>query len=308
MDLTIKELQYQNKPITDTRLELSLKGSNVNHVILNSIRRTILLSLPNFAFNSKNIKIEHNTSAYNNDMLRVRISNMPCLNIPSLELLNDIETLEHGKELNNSDIPVLSMVIDFENKSTDMIPVTTKYAKFFINDKKAPDYPVDFLIVKLKPGEKIKLIATSNIGIPKINDIYASACICAYEYDNENDCIFKLESRGMTNEYEIIRRGCRLLIHKLKSTLEKILNMKIDNPANGRIILEKETFTMGNLITDGLQNHKNIEFAGYKIDHLLLEEAEIKYVTDGKDIKDILKETIAKQVKLFEHAIAQLKK
>jgi DNA-directed RNA polymerase subunit L len=305
-DITIKELLYNSKQKTDTRLELLFKGSQVNHVIMNTIRRTILLSLPNYAFEEKNIQIEHNTSAYNNDMIRCRIANMPCIQLePSVDFLEKSNELENLIEI---EAPILSMVINVENNTNDIMPVTTNNVKFFINDSVAPSYPVDFLIVKLKPSQKIKLVATSNIGIPKKSDIYTLVSICCYEYENENECIFKLESRGTLTEYEILRRSCKLIIFKLKNILDKILEMKIDNTKNGKIILEKETFTMGNLITDGLQNHKDIEFAGYKVDHLLIEEVEIKYVTNGKDIKDILKDSVNKQIKIFEHIINQLKK
>jgi DNA-directed RNA polymerase subunit L len=306
-DISIKQLYYQDKPKTDTCLELQFKGSDINHIIMNTIRRTILLLLPNYAFDTKTIQIETNTSAYNNDMLRLRLSNMPTINlIPNEDTLNVLEDLENNKDIISENI--LSMVVEHENKTNEIVPVSTKHAKFFINNNPAPEYPIDFLIVKLKPNQKIKLVATSNLNIPKKNDIYTSVCICTYEYEDENDVIFKLESRGSLTEYEILKRASKIIINKLGLILDKILKMDIKNKKNGSIVLEKETFTMANLITDGLQSHKNIEFAGYKVDHLLIEEAEIKYVTDGKDIKDILKETINKQIKIYEKIISLLKK
>lgn len=306
-DISIKQLYYQDKPKTDTRLELQFKGSDINHVIMNTLRRTILLLLPNYAFNTKNIQIDTNTSAYNNDMLRLRISNMPTVNItPNEDSLKELESLENNKSILTENI--LSMVVDFENKTNDIIPLTTKNAKFFINSNIAPDYPIDFLIVKLKPNQKIKLVATSDLNIPKNNDIYTSVCICTYEYDDESDIVFKLESRGSLSEYDIIKRSCKIIINKLEIILERLLKIDFKNISNGSLILEKETFTMGNLITNGLQNHKNIEFAGYKVDHLLIEEAEIKYITDGKNIKDILKDTISTQIKIYEKIISLLKK
>jgi DNA-directed RNA polymerase subunit L len=306
-DVSIKQLYYKDKPKTDSRLELQFNGSDINHVIMNSLRRTILLNLPNYAFDPKNIQIETNTSGYNNDMLRLRISNMPTINIePSDDTLKLVNDLENNKNISSD--KTLSMVVEFENKTTEIIPVTTKHAKFFINNNVAPEYPIDFLLVKLKPNQKIKLVATTNLDIPKKNDIYTSVAICTYEYEDESNIIFKLESRGSLNEYEIIKRSSKILIDKLETTLDKLLKMNFANKQNGSIILEKETFTLANLITNGLQNHKNIEFAGYKIDHLLIEEAEIKYATDGKDIRDILKDTISKQIKIYEKIISQLKK
>ena len=305
-DVSIKQLHYKDKPKTDSRLELQFKGSDINHVILNTLRRTILLNLPNYAFHPQNIQIETNTSSYNNDMLRLRISNMPIINlVPSEDTLKLLDDLENDRNIILD--KTLSMVVEYENKTMDIVPVTTNNIKFFINDEAAPEYPIDFLLVKLKPNQKIKLVASTNLDIPKKSDIYTSVAICTYEYEEENDIIFKLESRGSLTEYEIIRRACKIIINKLSSILDKLLKLNFTNKSNGNIILEKETFTMANLITNGLQNHKNIEFAGYKIDHLLIEEAEIKYATDGKDIRDILKDTITKQIKIYEKIISQLK-
>lgn len=307
-DIKIKELVYNNKEITDTLLELQFTGSDINYILLNAIRRIILLNMPNFAFETKNIKIDHNTSAYNNDMLRLRISNMPILNAtPNENVINFLDYLENNEEFDKSTIPVLSMTIDAENKTTDIMEITTNNAKFFINDKLAPNYPIDFLIVKLKPNEKLKLTASTSLDIPKKNDIFASVCICVYEYEDDNNITFRLESRGNLTEYELIKRACIILIKKLKFLLERLSKTKFENLTNGKIIIEKETFTLANLIKDGLQKHKNIQFAGFKVNHLLIEESEIKYVTDGKSIIDILKDSIGIQVKQFEHIIKLLK-
>jgi DNA-directed RNA polymerase subunit L len=231
---------------------------------------------------------------------------MPIINlVPSEDTLKLLDDLENDRNIILD--KTLSMVVEYENKTMDIVPVTTNNIKFFINDEAAPEYPIDFLLVKLKPNQKIKLVASTNLDIPKKSDIYTSVAICTYEYEEENDIIFKLESRGSLTEYEIIRRACKIIINKLSSILDKLLKLNFTNKSNGNIILEKETFTMANLITNGLQNHKNIEFAGYKIDHLLIEEAEIKYATDGKDIRDILKDTITKQIKIYEKIISQLK-
>ena len=129
-----------------------------------------------------------------------------------------------------------------------------------------------------------------------------------YEYENDNDCLFKLESRGNLDEYEILKRSCLVIINKLELTLDKILKSKIDNENKGSILLEKETFTIANLINDGLQTHKDIEFSGYKIDHLLIDESDIRYITNGKKgIKKILEESVKKQIDIFNKIIKQIK-
>lgn len=303
-DIKIKEVLYKNKEKGDSRLELQFTGSDINHIIMNTIRRIIMLNIPNYAFDTTQIEI--NESSYNNDMLKLRISNIPTFTIiPDLKSLDEIENLDAEKKI---ETPTLSMVIDIENKTINTKNVTTKDALFFIDNKKAPEYPLDILIVKLKPNQRLKLTATTNLGIPKKSDIYTSVCICCYEYENENECLFKLESRGNLDEYEILRRSCLIIINKLEFTLDKILKSKIDNENKGIIILEKETFTIANLINDGLQNHKDIEFSGYKIDHLLIDESEIRYITNGKKgIKKILEESVKMQINIFNRIIKEIK-
>jgi DNA-directed RNA polymerase subunit L len=303
-DIKIKEKLYNTKEKANSRLELEFSGSDMNHILLNTIRRTILLLIPNYAFTNCNIEI--NSSAYNNDMICLRINNIPAINIiPNTNTIELIDKLDLEEPV---EAPVLSMVLDIENKTTEPIPVLTRDAQFFIDSKKAPDYPLDVLIMKLNPNQRLKLTATTNLGLPKKNDVYTSTAICCYEYDEEDKILFKLESRGNLDEYEIMKRACMIIINKLKFILDKISGSKIDDENKGSIILEKETFTMANLINDGLQTHKNIEFAGYKIDHLLIEESEIRYITDGKKgIKAILKESINHQVEIFNKIIKLLK-
>jgi DNA-directed RNA polymerase subunit L len=302
-DIKIKEKLY-NKEYGNSRLELEFTGYDINHIIMNTLRRSILLLIPNYAFTNTNIEI--NQSAYNNDMLRLRINNIPTINIiPNIDTLNLIDKLDLEESV---ETPILSMIVDIDNKTTEPIAVTTNSAQFFIDSKKAPAYPLDIMIMKLNPNQRLKFTATTSLNLPKKNDIFTSTAICCYEYDEENNITFKLESRGNLDEYDILKRGCNIIINKLKYILEKILSSKIENENKGSIILEKETFTMANLINDGLQNHKNIDFSGYKIEHLLIDESEIKYITDGKKgIKEILKESINKQIDIYNKIIKLIK-
>ena len=66
---------------------------------------------------------------------------------------------------------------------------------------------------------------------------------------------------------------------------------------------------MGNIITYGIQNHNNIDFCGYKLDHLLIEEVDISYITDGaKSINVIINESLSKQINQYEYILNLLKK
>ena len=50
-----------------------------------------------------------------------------------------------------------------------------------------------------------------------------------------------------------------------------------------------------------MQDHKNIEFAGYKLEHLLIRDLIIEYVTDGgKGINEILNDVVIYYQKIFK--------
>ena len=76
------------------------------------------------------------------------------------------------------------------------------------------------------------------------------------------------------------------------------------------IKIENESHTFGNLLSRMLQDHEQIEFAGYKIDHLLIKELTIGYKTVGEDIVNILNDIIAESRYIFstiKHEIESLK-
>ena len=62
------------------------------------------------------------------------------------------------------------------------------------------------------------------------------------------------------------------------------------------------------MISYYLQDQKNIEFAGYHIPFLYLNEIIIRYRTDGKNIIDVLKKTFNEIRDIFSHINKQLEK
>ena len=96
-------------------------------------------------------------------------------------------------------------------------------------------------------------------------------------------------------------------ILKLDLILEKVMNTKFSNENHGKIILGNEDHTFGSILSRGLQDHKNIEFAGYRMDHLLIRDVTIEYITNGgKSISEIIKDVIDDYIKLFDIAFKRL--
>ena len=283
-------------------VNLEFEGKSMNHVIMNSLRRVILDEIPILALNTDRINIIDNSSVYNNDYLRNRIEQLPLINISTVLNLDEYEKLRNNSLEQNED-SLLTIYCDVENNNSDITSVTSDDMEFYMSDKKIDSiFKNPVLICKLKPGEKLKFSAKSDIGISLIHARYASVGVCCYEYEEEknNKFLFKMEPRGQIKSNEVILRGLRILSFKLETLKSKISKIKFTNENQGKIILNNEDHTIGNLIARGLQEHKNIEFAAYKLEHLLIRDLIIEYLTDGgKVINNILTDVISNYQKLF---------
>ena len=317
-------------------LKFKLSGSDINYVIANTLVRIGLSLVGSFAFNPEFITIERDTSIFNADQMRLRISNIPIINANykkpivgldkdmiidkciQMELdtnasifqmkkdgLLELEMMENKrKELLNN----LHMHIEARNRTNEVMNVTSneKFTSFFINDKKIPDiYPREVLILKLKPGEDFICTAVADFNIPMKNTIFSSVSVFAYEEINDNEFDIILESLRQYEEEEIIRQCCLIAIRKLeniqKIIVEKLENLQSDDVEyEAEIHIENENHTLGNLLTRALQDHPNIAFCGYKIDHPDVNELSIKYKTEGRQFSKILKDVVGSQIKIFE--------
>ena len=66
-------------------VNLKLKGDDINHVIVNSLKRIIQSDIPIFAFNS--FDITSNTSVFNNNYIKSHFKTSLVLKIKSMNLL-----------------------------------------------------------------------------------------------------------------------------------------------------------------------------------------------------------------------------
>ena len=80
LDISIIAKKYDkaNKFIT-SKLELEFDGTDMNHIIVNTLRRVSFDDIPIYAF--AYINIEHNNSVFNNDMMKIRLNQLPIYNI-----------------------------------------------------------------------------------------------------------------------------------------------------------------------------------------------------------------------------------
>ena len=324
MDIKYNVLNYDSTH-GNTRLELSIKGDDINYIILNTLRRTIMTNIPIYAFTEFNFK--KNKSIFNGNYLKLRLKNLPVWGIENKidiftpekkntniveneddnliinEDVGDTDNVQDNKSNNlNSSLNQLTMFVDYTSTSKEIVTITTDHAKFYYSEKKIESpYPVPIPLVKLQPEQSITFSAITSLGIEKMSAIFSAISVCFYIEKSSNDYQFIIESKGQLDEKRIIDIAIINIINKLENIGKNISSTVDHSKTEGEIVLMNEDNTMGNLLTHGLQNHKDIKFAGYNIPHLLVDKAIIHYELKGKkQINDIFNDVIEDNIKLFK--------
>lgn len=336
-------------------LVLEFNG-DINNIIMNTLRRVIIELIPVYAFDKEDIKISKNTSIYNNDYMKLRLSQFPIYNIDNninninkvssleeatnlssyeykLENIEKIQTIENLKNIEKSNN--FTMTINVKNTTNTIMNITTDSTttSYYYNGiNVSSPYKKPLLIIKLKPNEEFNCTAISSLNIGLKNIIYSPVSVCVFSEINLKKFLLNIESLKQISERELIIRACDIIKIKINNLIDIIIKKintynsdKIGNQQvslttqdssstfqnssvsieehyiKGIIIIENESHTFGNLITRYLQDHPNILFAGYKIDHLLVKELTIAYKTDDTNIINIFREIELYNNNLFDN-------
>jgi DNA-directed RNA polymerase subunit L len=321
MDLDISKIEIKpvswDKDLMSSRLEFEIKG--VSHTIINTFRRVILSNIPIYSFN--NITISENSSVFNNNYMKLRISNMPVFGIYSdnpiyippvkevkekeeINDLNDLDINPQDDKVNSSSLKLLTMYLDYYNNTEEIITVGTDDCKFYYIEKQiSSPYPKNIPIIKLQPKQKIKMSAITELGIEENNSIYSPVSIFSYKQISEDNFLVMIESRGQLDEKKIIQYAYDNIKMILDNFLQLVLDIEDDNNISGKIQMNNGDHTLGNLIAEGLQSHKKIKFGGYNCPHLLDKKIifhyELNEIDKKSNIKDIIKEIVKNYHDLF---------
>jgi DNA-directed RNA polymerase subunit L len=312
----ISNVSYE-KGKGSSRLEFDINGSEIDNAIMSTIRRTIYTDIPIFAWT--NFNFTTNTSIFHNNFIKNQIKNMPVwgienkinfyekdiveksnINEEENDYLEDNVELTVDKTVDSTSFDQITMYVEYDNKSNDYISVTTDMVKFYYGKQIDNPYPIPIQIVKLQPKQKIDFSVVSSIGIEKMSTIYTpvAICVCYQKDKEENTFTCKIESRGQISEKRILEVAFLNIVKKLKSILVQIQ----DNEYNeGEIQINNEDHTIGNLLSSGLQKHKQIQFAGYNMPHPLEKRVVINYKLKSGKIKEILKEVIDDLINIFNN-------
>jgi DNA-directed RNA polymerase subunit L len=228
------------------------------------------------------------------------------------------------------------MYVNYKNKTNSIVVVTTNDAQFYYGEKKIESpYPVDIPIIKLQKNQEIIFSAITQLGIEKQNIIYNAAGVVTYREIDDNEFDFIIESRGQISEYRIIIVALHNIIKHIDSFLNtlkiKIEMLKGGSPENneelilskenesyeeedgdviiGQLVINEEDHTLGNLITRGIQSHKAVLFAGYKMNHPLGQTITISYKIKKKvGLLKVIEDVIKYYNKLISSIITGIEK
>lgn len=304
---TVNNVSY-DKTLGYSRLEFNIAGPDINYVMVNTLRRTILTDIPTYAFTE--FKFTKNTSVFHNNFLKNQIRNIPVWGIENnidiyvkenkkvnvaedLDNVEEVNLDESAIETNTSSLNQLTMYVDYTNNSNMIVSVTTDDAKFYFGQKLIDNPYKSVQLVKLQPNQEIKFSAITTIGIEKESSIFSPVSVCVYEEIKDNEFKFIIESRNNITEMQLFNKAYKNLSKKLNSIVEQIEDDK-ENKLEGVLQLYNEEHTMGNLISHGLQKHKNIDFAGYHMNHPLETVVYITYKLKKGNIKEVLSDVVEK--------------
>jgi DNA-directed RNA polymerase subunit L len=314
IDINIKQLHKQEfKEFESGKLMLEFSGKSINNVFVNTLRRLSFDYVPTYAFTKESIFIEKNTSIYNNDMMRLRMSQITVPNIKnsiyflSEEYWKDIDYSDPNRNRHPEDKKYVEMYINVHNNTKDIMNVTTNDVKLYEDGVQVHKFDKNYpsLIINLNPDEQFICKAVKILGVGIRNNIWAAASNCYYDVDDINNKIkFTIESQGQLDEYEILYKMCFTIQKKLKRIKKNIKNNIKSKIIEKEIIVIKfddENHTTANIINDNLQNRSDVQYSGCSRIDLLENKINISYVTTNSNKLLPFFETIDFVISMFDH-------
>jgi DNA-directed RNA polymerase subunit L len=211
---------------------------------------------------------------------------------------DDIDMDAKDDNVNSSSLKQLTMYLDYENNSNNIVTVGTDDCKFYYSEKQIPSpYTINIPIIKLQPKQKFKMSAITVLGIEHLSSIYSPVSIFTYKQLDENNFRVMLESRGQLTEKQILQYA----YDNIKMMLQVFLSLVPNRTdISGKLMMMNGEHTIGNIISEGLQSHKLVKFGGYNAPHLLDQKIIFEYeLVKEHDIKDIMSDIVEKYIDIF---------
>lgn len=316
------------------RLQIIFSGTDINIKILNSLRRTILKSIPTYAFPSELIQIKKidpesgfmGSTAFNNDYMKVRLRQFPLignfldtgLDMLHEEFWQDIDYLDrekvHEKEKK------VEAYVSVKNQTDDIVHVTTNDMVVYVDGEKTEMYDkkYPFLVISLKPKEMFTCNMVAALGVGHRDVIWDSAGNCYYDEGETfpDKYLFTLESNMQYDEYNLFQKALKFIKKKLEAlklevtrifeSVEKKSGKNID-----KIELELKSIDHGlcGAVNYEIQSHKEIVGSGSSKRDLLVDVSTIRVESfDGNKLLSSILESIDILVNKFDEIESEFSK
>ena len=321
LDIKIKELKYQKKSdLHESFLELELSGSDINNIFVNTLRRVSLDDIPIYAFPPELIKIEGNTTIFNNDYMKLRLSQIPIYDCDQNIFFLDNKYLNMGLGFDDTHFvkyekeKVIEIYINSYNNTPENINVTTNDIKYIVDGESLEIYSKKFpiLITQLRPNETFKAHMKGALSTGLKSNLF-SASSNTFFHEEDDKIILRVESQGQIDEYNILEKSCNNILKKLddfeKSFTQQLKeNKKYENSSTLVLEFENEDHTMGELLNTVFQDHDKIIFSGMSKPSPLERFIKIKIVSSNDHPMVYMLEQISYLKSVYETILNQVKK
>ncbi len=291
-DIEIKEFEKSIDKYGSSLLKLEISGKDIEYPIVNALRKVSMNQIPIYSFHPSKIKILRNNSVYDNSNMKERLSQLPIL-----KLKHNIKFLasKYYKDVNFADPKLVKHVEDTNEielyvkiKNTGpehILNVSTNDIKYTLNNEiienekiYSKEYPI--LLIQLRTGEEFECSMKAVLAVGELDSIF-NASNAYYEEITANKYEFMIESHGQLDEYDILTRGCDIIIEKLKIIKENVNQEQygIVITENNSMILEiqNEDYTCGGPINYNLQNLDEVIFSGITNPDFMQKNINIKF-------------------------------
>jgi len=315
--MNIREIENTIDDFESTILKLEISGKNISFPIINALRKVCINQIPIYAFHTDKINILRNNSVFDNTYMRERLSQLPITKLDEANLMNFLP-LKYYKDVNFNDKnferhPEDKLNIEYYIKAKNdgpekILNVNTNDLQININNEKINNnYKYSeknpLLLIQLRIGEEFECSMKGVLAVGEYNSIF-NASSCYYDEITEDKFIFNIESSGQITEYNILIKGCDILIEKLKIIKENINNQQYKNiiMENNSVILEliNEDYTCGGPINYLLQNMKEVIYSGITKPNFMEKNLILKVKTEkSSDPFKVLNKAIDESIILF---------
>jgi DNA-directed RNA polymerase subunit L len=215
----------------------------------------------------------------------------------------------------------ITIVINVKNTTNSIINIMSnspgvKY--YYKSEQISHIYSMPLLIIQLQPNQELACTMIADLNIAMYNATYRPCSKCFVTEQSPNLFKFTLMSKRQISEKDMFIRGCEIIKlkinHAKKIFNENINKYKVSDTDNdnitshyhsGRIIIEGEQHTLGNLISNFLQNHSDIHMAGYKVNHPNVNNCEIIYESKV-NILDVIDNITDDIISLYDNIQKQI--